>query len=199
LAGSLVDLTDPMITLPSLVVVDANVIVERLSASFGNQAHHLNGPRARNFFSRLATDGSTGIVTPSIQVELAHLLVKFTYRTHLQRNRSALTRQFGPLSSWVDLYKHDRSILRGMGAVFEQLTRLLTASGLYLLDPSELDPLPAHEPLHVALPNVMCRHGLDSTDAMILIEARRASIAAIATFDGDLIQARTEYDIHTWL
>jgi predicted nucleic acid-binding protein len=79
LAGSLSDLTDPAITLPRLIVVDTNVIVERLSASFGSEAHHINGPRARDFFSRLAADGSTGIVTPTVQVELAHLLVKFTF------------------------------------------------------------------------------------------------------------------------
>lgn len=86
-----------------------------------------------------------------------------------------------------------------MGAVFEQLTRLLIANGLYLLDPSELEPMPTLEPLRRALPNTMCRHGLDSTDAMILIEARRASVAAVATFDVDLIQAQTDYDIYTWL
>ena len=54
MAGSVVDLTDPTVSLPRLIVVDTNIIVERFGASFGYQPNVVHGPRIHDFFQRLS-------------------------------------------------------------------------------------------------------------------------------------------------
>lgn len=159
--------------LPDLIVVDTNVIVELVAASYGVQPSPFNGPRARHFFRQLNDEHATGIVTPTVYVELVHILVKFWHRAVLKRNSVALLQRYGPLASWVDLYKRDPSILQGMRTVLEHLSQLLSASGLYFLDQDELHPINSKNALDLELIDIMCRYGLDSTDAMILMEAQR--------------------------
>lgn len=45
----------------------------------------------------------------------------------------------------------------------------------------------------------MTAYALDSSDAAILVEARRAGVADVATLDADLRRAAADFTIHTWL
>jgi predicted nucleic acid-binding protein len=198
MAGSVVDLTDPTAPLPSLIVVDTNIIVERFGSSFGYQSHLTYGPRVQDFFQRLSRANATGIVTPAVHVELAHVLVKLWYPTLLGRNKAALTQQFGPLSSWKELYKRDPGILRGMRSDFSLLSQQMAASGIRSVDSRKLNPIPAGNPSDQELIEIMCRYGLDSKDAMILSEAQRIPVLEIATLDADMLRAQADFTISTW-
>lgn len=199
MAGSVVDLTDPAIPLPDLIVVDTNIIVERFGTSFGYQPHLAYGPRVHDFFQRLSRSNATGIVTPAMYVELAHVLVKFWYRSLLGRNKAAMTQQFGPLSSWKELYKRDPGILQGMRSDFSLLSQQMAANGIRSVDSKELNPVPSGNPSDQELVEIMCRYGLDSTDAMILSDAERIPVLEIATLDADLLRAQADFTIYTWL
>jgi predicted nucleic acid-binding protein len=199
MAGSVVDLSDPTVPLPSPIVVDTNIIVERFGTSFGYQPNLIFGPRVHDFFQRLARANATGFITPSIHVELAHVLVKFWYRTLLGRNKSALRQQFGQLSSWKELYKRDPAILQGMRSDFALFSHQIAASGIYFLDADELNPIPSGNPSDRELIEIICRYGLDSTDAMILSEAQRIPVLEIATLDADMLRAQADFTIYTWL
>jgi predicted nucleic acid-binding protein len=199
MAGSVVDLSDPLVRLPSPIVIDTNIIVERFAGQFGYRPHHINGPRALDFFRRLAQVNATGFVTKAVYVEIAHVLVRLRYQSELRSNRTALTQQFGPLSSWVDLYKRDPSILIGMRSQFARLLPLLIANGIQFLDLNELNPIPSGNRSDQELIEIMCRYGLDSTDAMILSEAGRVPVLEIATLDADMLRAQADFTIYTWL
>jgi hypothetical protein len=97
MAGSVVDLSDPLVRLPSPIVIDTNIIVKRFAVQFGHQPHHINGPRALDYFRRLAQVNATGFVSRAVHAEIAHTLVKLQYQSELRRNRATLTQQFGPL------------------------------------------------------------------------------------------------------
>jgi predicted nucleic acid-binding protein len=198
-AGRVVDLSDPTTLLPEFIVIDSNINIERVAAAFGFQSSRINGPRAEQFFQRLSRDDAIGIVTPAVYAELLHVLVKFRYRSELIRNRPVLTQQFGPLSSWVDLYKRDPSILQGMRGDLERLAAVLLASGIHVLSTDELTLLAWSHSSEEELIDTMCRYGLDSTDAIILIEAQRIPTLDIATSDADMLRAQADFTIYTWL
>jgi predicted nucleic acid-binding protein len=198
MAGS-VDLADQSVILPSIVIVDTNIVFERLATSFGHAQHPTNGARARDFFRWLHRDGSTGIVTPAVYGELVHLLVKLSYQTALKHDKPLLIQRFGPLSSWTELYKRDPSILRGMRSELEQLTQLLVANDLHFIQPEDFLPIHSGRTLDHELVAVMCRYGLDSTDALMLMEAQRTPALDIATLDMDLFRAQADFTIYTWL
>jgi predicted nucleic acid-binding protein len=198
-AGNVIDLSDSRITLPSLIVVDTNILVELLASSFGTEASPANGARAAEFFVRLKAAHATGIVTPAIYAELVHVLVRNQYRTVLKRNRQAIVQRYGQINSWVDLYKHDPSILQDMRSILVPVTTLLIASGLYFLDYDELNPISSGNAIDQELVDIMCRYGLDSNDAMLLIEAQRIPVTDIATFDLDLRRAHHDFRIYTWV
>lgn len=198
MAGSVVDLSDPTTSLPEIIAIDSNIIIERVAAAFGFQPSQINGPRAEQFLQRLSQDDSIGIVTPAVHAELLHILVKFRYRSELIRNRTALIQEYGPLSSWVDLYKRDPSILQGMRVDLERLTAVLLASGIHMLSTDEMTLLAWGHSLEEQLIDTMCRFGLDSTDATILIEAQRIPTLDIATFDADMLRAQSDFTIYTW-
>ena len=42
------------------------------------------------------------------------------------------------------------------------------------------------------------RYGVDTNDAVIRLEARRAGISAVATLDPDMRRAAADFDIYTW-
>lgn len=75
----------------------------------------------------------------------------------------------------------------------------MRVNNLALLQPSDLGPIPSGRPLDEELVWTMERCELDSNDAAILIEARRAGVAAIATADPDLRRVSLDFDVYTWL
>jgi len=69
---------------------------------------------------------------------------------------------------------------------------------IFVLQPEERGPIPSGRALDDELVQTMARYRLDSNDAAILGEVRRAGIEAIAPADRDLRRARLDFDVYTW-
>lgn len=197
MAGN-VDLNNPTSALPQLIVVDTNLVLELLAASLGYSQHPAHALRAQDFSRRLSQAGTFGVVMPATFIELTHLLVKFAYQHAFRHGKSALVQRFGPLSSWSDLYKRDPSILQGMRSDLTELARLMTASQLYLFDSGRFLPFASGRSHDEELIHVMCEYGLDSGDALMLMEAQRVPVLDIASLDADLMRAQRDFTIYTW-
>lgn len=200
--GSVVDLSPGIVPLPDPIVVDTNILVERLLAAFLGAlptANAVQAQRANQFFLDLAARRGTGIVTPTIFTELVHIAIQFKYRQELLTRGNALRQMHGPLRDWKDLYKRDPTILQAYALDLELLRRLLIANDLLFIDPDELGATPfgrGHDEELVALVGT---YGLDSNDASILLEAQRCGVNAIITLGGDLKRGQSDFDIYTWL
>lgn len=53
--------------------------------------------------------------------------------------------------------------------------------------------------LYAELVHLVGKYGLDSNDAVILMEAQRCGVADIVTVDRDLLRAPADFTIYTWL
>lgn len=137
---------------------------------------------------------------PTSFTELAHIVVRARYLDELPARRAlAQMQQIRPPSGWIELYKQDPSILGFLLPDFQRLRRLLTANRFLVLDPDDLGPSPIGRRFDDELVHTMTAYALDSSDAAILVEARRAGVADVATLDADLRRAAADFTIHTWL
>jgi predicted nucleic acid-binding protein len=81
----------------------------------------------------------------------------------------------------------------------EQLRWLLIASGLLFLAPDDLGPIVSGRSYHEELIHLVGTYGLDSNDALLLMEARRSGVTDVVTLDADLRRAQADFNIYTWL
>ena len=49
------------------------------------------------------------------------------------------------------------------------------------------------------LSRIRSSYGIDTNEALILMEASRLGVRSIVTMDGELLRARADFDILTWL
>lgn len=90
-------------------------------------------------------------------------------------------------------------ILQNLLPKLEQLGQLLITSGLLLLTPDELGPITSGRTYDEELVHLVGTYGLDSNDALILMEAQRYGVIDIVTLDADLRRAQADFNIYTWL
>jgi hypothetical protein len=113
--------------------------------------------------------------------------------------KSRLVRYGVPVRTWTDLYKVDPSILRSARTAFDDLRRLLVANDLLFVAPDELAPIGSGRRFDEEYMSLVLNYGLDSSDALILMETQRLGISSIVTFDQDLLRAQADFTIYTWL
>ena len=82
---------------------------------------------------------------------------------------------------------------------FERFCAALQAGNMLFLEPADLEGSARGDRYTEALGLEMRRQRLDSADAAILVEARRAGIDAIVTFDKDLQRSSMDFHVFTWL
>ncbi len=193
--GRVIDLSIPGIAIPDPIVVDTNMLVERLIVPFfGSLTAEMSEEAARvdGFFQDLVQTNGTGLVTPTVYNEFVHVAIKFRYRQEL------LDRGVNP-NAWTRLYKREPSILRSFGTTLDYLRRLMIANGLLMVAPEDLGPVRAERRFDEELINLVRTYGLDSHDALILMETRRMGISEIVTLDSDMIRASPDFNIYTWM
>jgi predicted nucleic acid-binding protein len=197
--GRVVDLSRPGAGFPDLIVVDTNIIVEFLLASYFVPS--ARDPRVVQFFQDLNDQGGTGIVTPTVFREFVHVAVRAKYKHELRLMTSHERRsKYGfPASDWLDLYKQDASILQGFLPDLHTLRILLIANGLLFAAPDDLEPIASGRRFDEELVELVGAYGLDSNDAAILLEARQVGLTDIITLDVDMQRAQLDFDIYTWL
>jgi predicted nucleic acid-binding protein len=198
--GSVVDLGVPGVALPRLAVIDTNVIVARLLASYTGQDPQAPLRAARYFRSLIASDG-IGIVTPTAFGEVIHVAIRVRYEQALNAQQPQLSVHYGHRSRyyWHQLYKIDPTILQRSAPVLEGLRRRFLANNLLILAHEDLAPIATKRSLDAEIIARVGRYWLDVADSTILLEAERAGVIDIVTLDPDLRRARTDFNIYTWL
>lgn len=202
--GRFIDLSQSAVRIPDIVVVDTNLVVERLLASwFGEMATtplSTAARRAITFFRLLNAQGGTGIVPPAVFTEVVHVVIKFWYRQERLRLDAARRQAYGrPIRDWHNLYKADPTILQAFRPDLGLLQALLTANGLRLLAPTDLGSIASGRTFHDELIHLVGTYGLDSSDALILMEAQRFGVTDIVTLDADMRRAQADFTVYTWL
>lgn len=200
MSGSVFDLAQPGASIPPIVIVDTNVIVEYLLASFLNPTATPAAHVAQFFIDLIAGNG-IGIVTPTAFTEFVHVLVRAKYRHEYGRmaptDRNA--RYASPVRSWADLDKQDPAILQAFLPDLERFRRLLIANGLFFVSPWELGPIASGRRYDVELVNLVGAYGLDSNDVAILLEAQRLGVPEIVSLDADMQRAQADFNVYTWM
>jgi predicted nucleic acid-binding protein len=204
MAGSVVDLSVVGPVFPDPIVVDTNLIVEYFIVPFipilPASPIRVNAQRADLFFRTLIANNGTGIVTPVAFTEFVHAAVKFRYnQARLQLGPAARGAPGRPITDWVALYKQDETILQTFLPDLDQLCRLLIANGLLFLSPEELGPIGSGRSFAEELVNLVGTYGLDSNDALLMMEARRYGVTDVISLDADLQRAQADFNIYTWL
>lgn len=202
--GSVVDLSVARSAIPDPIVVDTNLIVEYLVAPFIQilpaSPVKVNAQRAARFFSTLITSNGTGIVTPIAFTEFVHVAIKARYnQERLRLGTGARGASGRPIGDWRALYKQNETILQAFLPDLEQLRRSLIANGLLFLSPENLAPITSGRSFDEELVHLVGTYGLDSSDAVLLMEAQRCGVLDIVTLDADLQRARRDFNIYTWL
>lgn len=70
---------------------------------------------------------------------------------------------------------------------------------MLFLAPDELGPIASGRSYDEELVHLVGTYGLDSSDALILMEAQRFGVTDIVSLDGDLQRARADFNVYTWL
>ena len=204
MAGSLVDLSLPSTRLPSRLVLDSGVIIDWLVAK--SQVAAVAPPtvaqlRAASLVGRLHTEHAVGLISPTSLNEVFHVVVKIGYRRELPNYRADLVARYPNVRrhGWEHLFKARSDLVQRIAPDLDRIRRLLAVNDLLVLQPDDLGEIPSGRALDDELVRTMERYELDSSDAAILIEAQRAGISGIATADADLLRARLDFDVYTWL
>jgi len=201
MSGNLVDLSQPGAVLPDVLAADTNVVVAYLRRQFPEE-FPLHVARATAFFSQVRENNVTCVLTPTVFGEVLHTLVQKTYRRMTKGNRAALSAVYGvQIDGWSDLLKEDPAPLQALGREFTTLREALLAGGIAIIGQEDLDFIayPPRQHFSQELIDRMVRYGMDSSDAVITIEASSLGIDAIVSLDRDMQRALPDFDIYTWL
>lgn len=195
--GRVIDLARGGVSLPNLIVIDTNLIINRFMSPW-----HIPSPdpsrRTSAFFRLLGASDAIGVMTSTVLQETLHFLIKMKYRADLPQHRQLLQQRFNGKSqmNWMDLYKVRPNFLKDYAKDLQQLLELLALANILVLQPQDLqNPVSALEDEMV---RSIRRYQLDAADTEILLEARRADIDSIATLDRDMRRADRDFNIYTW-
>jgi predicted nucleic acid-binding protein len=205
MGGSIVDLSTSSVGLANLFIVDTKLIVERvLYPTLGLPPSPVAVQKQRaDLVSRHLSDHSgTGVCHPCHLPELIQVAIRVHY-SHARRQLGDTAQQVAiygvPIKDWTDLYKHDASILRAFAPALEQLRQLLIANDLLVVSPNDLREIESGRSYDAELVHLVGQYGLDSNDAVTLMAAQRCGVTDIVTFDRDLLRAKADFTIYTWL
>lgn len=193
----LVHISSPESRFPDPVVIDTNLLVARFLTA--HQQRRAETARVASLFGQLLSENRQVVLTPTVYAELLHTSIRLRFQWELRHNRHAITARFGSrMTSWTELYKRDASLLTQHSDELERLRLSLLQSGIMLLVPEELGPIPSGSPYHEELVRLIHRYSLDTTDSLILMEASRLGISSIVTMDRDMERALPDFDVYLW-
>lgn len=201
MSGRLINLSLPGVPIPDPIVVDTSVVVAFLQQFFPAQNPRQPG-QASAFFRQLLGTRQQALMTPTAYSDLLHLAVRKLYERHLRGQHAALSAHYGiPITNWVDLLKADATILQRYAPNLTLIRHGLVANNVVIAGPETLDfaTYPPVLPYREELIDRMVAYGLDTSDALITLEANRLGIDAIVSMDRDLHRALADFDIYTWL
>lgn len=192
MVGRVFDLSLPATPLPPRIIVDTNVLYERMRASRSTPASipTLREAQVAALLTQIRRERSLALVPPTVVNELVH--------TEIRLHLTAVGQSRRPPQSWRQVYKLDPTVLGTLRADLIIMRQLMVSSGLRFVSPDDLAPIGFGISYEQRLIETCCRYGLDTGDAGILVDAQRLGVDAIMTMDADLQRALPEFDIYTW-
>lgn len=204
MAGGLFDLASPDTQLPSELVLDSGVIIHWLTA-VGWRAAPIPPSSlqlgAVRLVGQLVRSKGSGLVTPTSLNEVFHFVLKTGFHAALPDYQQDLVARYPKVRrhEWYHLFKARSDLVTLIEADLNRIRRLMLGNRLLVLQPDDLGPIPSSRALDDELARTMARYQFDSSDAAILIEARRARVSAIASSDADFRRGQFDFDVYTWL
>lgn len=186
---ALFDLADPTIPLPAQLVLDTSLL---LACRTGDDNPH--APAAQQFVRRLgqkiADYQMIGWLLIPVLQECYHIILSRS----LRRAWEALPPQ-DRRPNWLVTYKHQPELLAAGFADMAKFDDILAAIPLTLARPEDLTSSPDHS-LDERIRYFITTYYLLPQDALILAEAERLGVTAVATLDHDWRRV-AEFDIYT--
>ncbi len=204
MAGGLFDLASPDTQLPSELVLDSGVIIHWLTAVGWRVAPIPPSPLqlgAVRLVGQIVRSKGSGLVTPTSLNEVFHFVLKTGFHAALPDYQQDLVARYPKVRrhEWYHLFKARSDFVTLIEADLNRIRRLMLGNRLLVLQPDDLGPIPSSRALDDELARTMARYQFASSDAAILIEARRAGVSAIASSDADFRRAQFDFDVDTWL
>lgn len=204
--GRLIDLSSSLSELPERLIVDANIIewLRFVLSPFSIEpqpARTLAQSRASHFIANLRRRRVVGLVTSTGFDEVCHALLKARFRQALPDYQPDLSARFPNVRrhDWHHLYKARGDLVSLFVSDLHKARDLMRSNGLFVLQPDDLSPIASGRTWDEELIWTIDRYQLDSSDAAILVDARRAGVASIASTDPDLRRAQLDFDVYTRL
>ncbi|MBX3000283.1 MAG: PIN domain-containing protein [Caldilineaceae bacterium] len=189
---ALYDLADPETLLPAQLVLDTSLL---LACRTGDD--NPNATATQNFVARLgqqiaAYQTIAWLLTPVIQ-ECYHIILSRALRRAWENQQP----QSRP-PNWLAAYKHEPHLLATGFAEMIEFDEILASIPLTPAQPSDLTSAATPHPLDERMRHFITTYHLLPQDALILAEAEKLGVSAMATLDRDW-QRVAEFDIYTIL
>lgn len=196
--GSLFDLSDATTIVPESMLIDSNVVAARFMVAY-QARERANAARTASFFQHAIAPRRHLVLSPTAYSEVLHTALRRRYQRELLVHRDAVLARYGRrITSWSELYKRDATLLQTQIPELNQLRPRMVQYGVVIVAPDELGPIPSGRPYDQELIHLIGRYGLDTNDALILMEASRLGISSIVTMDRDMQRALPDFDVYTW-
>jgi predicted nucleic acid-binding protein len=189
---ALYNLADPAVALPSQLVVDTSLL---LALRPGDDNPHAVTARAfgRRLGERIAAYELVAWLPLPVLQECSHVILANGLRRAWE--------QMDPTTrppNWLKAYQDQPDLLQGCLPEWTRFRDLLAAIPLTVVRPEDLAAAPAAEPLEDRLQHFIQTYRLLPQDALILAEAERLGVRAVATLDQDWRRV-TAFDVYTCL
>ena len=198
MAGKVIDLTRPGVVIPDVVLLDTTVVVTGFVA-LGRPPSAVSARsrvRVAAFLATMAARRTLAFVAAASFLEVTHLILRTRFANDLPRYPNPASGR--PFPSWTRLYKARPALVRRYAADVERLRRAIEVAGIEVLQPANLGPIASGRRFEEELIRLIRRYRLDSADAAILMEARRAGIDSVVSDDPDWRRAGRDFDVYTW-
>lgn len=187
---ALYDLSDPKIPLPSQLVVDTSLL---LALRPGDDNPHAAVAQAfvRRLGERIAAYELVAWLPLPVLQECYHIILA----NGLRRTWESMDPDSRP-ANWLKAYKDHPTLLEAYFPDLIRFRELLAAIPLTPVQPEDLATPAAVGPLEERMRHFMIAYHLLAQDALILAEAERLGVSAVATLDQDWRRV-TVFDIYT--
>lgn len=187
---ALYDLADPAVSLPSQLVFDSSYLLA-LRPGDDNPRAEVAQAFARRLRSRIAAIESVAWLVMPVLQECYHIILTGSLR-RVWQEMDPTTRP----ANWLALYKREPGALKAGLPDLERFDALLKTFPVTFAQSQDMAPAPITGALNERLRYFIARYYLLPQDALILAEAERIGVRAIATLDSDWHRV-AEFDIYT--
>lgn len=186
-----VDINDPDLQFPELIVLDASIVLWLRPDS---QQSHNNFITAISFFNRLQPLANQGRVKPILPLlafeECLFKICQFEINAHIQN--------IGLSNYWVRYYKQNPQVLLRTQSAVDNFCQILQAFPIIVTEPEDLaiSPIDTEARLADRMKDLIYQFLILPKDATILGEAERLGIDTVVTLDNDWTRADAAPHIH---